>query len=127
MDIANKLDKNDFVIRVRPTRQKGNGRWSGTADITVVTSELNDLDDKEWGELMEFCRMMWASVPIIEEVENFRNLLHDYLRRSYDKNEDVFLDKEQDSNIIHLKFMNGNKNDEEKDWLNKPPTTLQER
>ena len=115
MDIANKLDKNDFIIRVRPTRQKENGIWSGTADITVVTSELNDLDDKEWGELMEFCRMMCASVPIIEEVENFRNLLHDYLRRSYDKNEDVFLDKEQDSNIIHLKFMNGNKNDEEKD------------
>ena len=115
MDIANKLDKNDFIIRVRPTRQKGNGIWSGTADITVVTSEENDLPDKEWSDLMEYCRMMCASVPIIEEVENFRKLIHDYLKRSYDNNEDVFLDKEPNSNIILLKFMNGKKNDDESD------------
>ena len=113
MDIADKIDKNDFIIRVRPNKSKSNGAWSGSADIVVITSEDNNLPENEWSELMQFSRMMCASVPIIEEVENFRNLIHDYLKRSYDNNEDVFLDKEPNSNIIHLKFMNGKKNDDE--------------
>jgi len=115
MDIANKIDKNDFIIRVRPNKSKSNGAWSGSADIVVITSEDNNLPDNEWSELMQFSRMMCASVPIIEEVETFRNLLHDYLNRSNDEQQDLFIDKEQDSNIIHLKFMNGNKSDDETD------------
>jgi len=115
MDIANKIDKNDFIIRVRPNKSKSNGAWSGSADIVVITSEDNNLPDNEWSELMQFSRMMCASVPIIEEVETFRNLLHDYLNRSNDEQQDLFIDKEQDSNIIHLKFMNGKKNDDESD------------
>jgi len=115
MDIANKIDKNDFIIRVRPNKSKSNGAWSGSADIVVITSEDNNLPDNEWSELMQFSRMMCASVPIIEEVETFRNLLHDYLNRSNDGQQDLFVDKEQDSNIIHLKFMNGNKSDDETD------------
>jgi hypothetical protein len=54
-------------------------------------------------------------VPIIEEVETFRNLLHDYLNRYNDGQQDLFIDKEKDSNIIHLNFMNGIKRDEEQD------------
>ncbi len=115
MDIANKIDKNDFIIRVRPNKSKSNGAWSGSADIVVITSEDNNLPDNEWSELMQFSKMMCASVPIIEEVETFRNLLHDYLNRSNDEQQDLFIDKEQDSNIIHLKFMNGNKSDDETD------------
>jgi len=115
MDIANKIDKNDFIIRVRPNKSKSNGAWSGSADIVVITSEDNNLPENEWSELMQFSRMMCASVPIIEEVETFRNLLHDYLNRSNDEQQDLFIDKEQDSNIIHLKFMNGAKRDEEQD------------
>ena len=117
MDIVDKLDKNDFIIRVRPNKNKSksNGAWSGSADIVVVTSEENNLPEGEWSELMQFCRMMCASVPIIEEVETFRNLLHDYLNRSNDGQQDLFIDKEKDSNIIHLNFMNGIKRDEEQD------------
>ena len=115
MDIANKIDKNDFIIRVRPNKSKSNGAWSGSADIVVITSEDNNLPENEWSELMQFSKMMCASVPIIEEVETFRNLLHDYLNRSNDEQQDLFIDKEQDSNIIHLKFMNGNKSDDETD------------
>jgi len=115
MDIIDKIDKNDFIIRVRPNKSKSNGAWSGSADIVVITSEDNNLPDNEWSELMQFSRMMCASVPIIEEVETFRNLLHDYLNRSNDEQQDLFIDKEQDSNIIHLKFMNGNKSDDETD------------
>jgi hypothetical protein len=59
--------------------------------------------------------MMCASVPIIEEVETFRNLLHDYLNRYNDGQQDLFIDKEKDSNIIHLNFMNGIKRDDETD------------
>ena len=43
MDIVDKIDKNDFIIRVRPNKNKSNGAWSGSADIVVITSELNDL------------------------------------------------------------------------------------
>jgi len=115
MDIADKIDKNDFIIRVRPNKSKSNGAWSGSADIVVVTSEHNNLPEHEWSELMQFCRMMCASVPIIDEVETFRNLLFDYLNRSNDGQKDLFIDKEKDSNIIHLNFMNGTKRDEEQD------------
>ena len=115
MDIVDKLDKNDFIIRVRPNKTGKNGAWSGSADLVVVTSEDNNLPEDEWSELMQFCRMMCASVPIIEEVETFRNLLHDYLNRSNDGQQDLFIDKEKDSNIIHLNFMNGVKRNEEND------------
>ena len=115
MDIVDKIDKNDFIIRVRPNTNKSNGSWVGSADIVVITSEDNDLPENEWSDLMQFSRMMCASVPIIEEVETFRSLLNDYLNRSHDGQQDLFIDKPKDSNIIHLKFMNGAKRNEEKD------------
>ena len=115
MDIIDKLDKNDFIIRVRPNKNRRNGAWAGSADIVVITSEDNDLPENEWSDLMQFSRMMCASVPIIEEVETFRNLLRDYLNRSHDGQQDLFIDKPEDSNIIHLNFRNGAKSNEEKD------------
>jgi hypothetical protein len=115
MDIVDKLDKNDFIIRVRPNKNKSNGAWSGSADIVVITSEHNDLPDSEWSELMQFSRMMCASVPVIEEIETFRNLVHEYLNRGYEGKKDLFVDKQEGSNIIHLNFMNGKSKNEEKD------------
>ena len=34
MDIVDKID-DDFIIRVRPNKNKSNGAWSGSADIIV--------------------------------------------------------------------------------------------
>ena len=113
--IEKKFNNEDIVVRIRPKMDSRNYEWTGEIDISIISFPDNPLDDEDYSQLMHFTKMMCASVPIIEEVETFRNLLHDYLNRSHDGQQDLFIDKPKDSNIIHLKFLNGAKRNEEKD------------
>jgi uncharacterized protein (DUF1499 family) len=100
---------NDFVIRVRPTVDES--QWTGEIDIAIISSAGNDLDDEGYGQLMHFCKMMCATVPIMEQDETIRNLVHTYVMEVVDNDTDYVLEEDddviitkEDGNVVHLSF-----------------------
>lgn len=100
---------NDFVIRVRPTVDKS--QWTGEIDIAIISSAGNGLDDEGYGQLMHFCKMMCATVPIMEQDETIRNLVHTYVMEVVDNESDYVLEEDEDvivtredGNVVHLSF-----------------------
>jgi hypothetical protein len=108
MDIEN-IEDEDFVIRIRPT--VNNAEWTGEIDISIISSASNPLDDEGYSQVMHFCKMMCATVPIMEADESIRNLVHTYVMEVVDnasdyvleEDEDVIITKE-DGNVVHLSF-----------------------
>ena len=118
MDIMDKLSKEisneDFLIRVRPFADN-DGKWSGEVDISIMAMPQNPMDDDDYYQVMHFAKMMCASVPVMEEVEELRNIVHEYVTKVIDNEMDIEVDLEDagkeaysghtvDGNVIHLHF-----------------------
>jgi len=112
-DLAQHLQDEDFLIRVRPFAND-DGEWSGEIDISVIAMPDNPMEDEDYYQVMHFCKMMCASVPIMEEVEDIRNVVHEYVMNMIDNETeiDVQLENEKeagvektyDGNVVHLSF-----------------------
>ena len=90
----------DFLIRVRPGVQ--NGEWTGAVDISIVASANSGLDDESYGQLMHFCTMMCATVPMMEQDESLRQYVHEFAMASYDEEE------QEAKNNVDITHENGN-------------------
>lgn len=109
--LAKEINDEDFIIRIRPFADN-DGKWSGEVDISIMAMPDNPLDDEDYGQLMHFTKMICASVPVMEEVEELRNLIHEYVMTVIDNESDITLELEEecgvektyDGNIIHLNF-----------------------
>jgi predicted RNA-binding protein Jag len=72
----------------------------------------NPLDDEDYYNIMHFTKMMCASVPVMEEVEELRNVVHEYVTKVIDTEMDIDVELEEksgvektyDGNVIHLNF-----------------------
>ena len=61
---------------------------------------------------MHFAKMMCAAVPVMEEVEELRNIVHEYVTKVIDNEMDIDVELEKeagvektyDGNVIHLNF-----------------------
>ena len=101
----------DFIIRVRPFSDEG-GNWSGEIDISILAFPDNPLDDEDYGQVMHFCKMMCASVPVMEQEESIRNIMHEYVLKVIDDDMDIDVELEEemgvektyDGNVVHLTF-----------------------
>lgn len=108
-DTVNIMDQ-DFVIRVRPTVNED--EWTGEIDISIIADPDNPLNDEGYGQVMHFCKMMCATVPIMEQDETIRNLIHTYVMEVVDNEmqidveleEELGVEKTYDGNIVHLNF-----------------------
>ena len=118
MDMMDKLSKEiqneDFIIRVRPF-SNDDGRWSGEVDISIMAMPDNPMNDEDYYQVMHFAKMMCAAVPVMEEVEDLRNIVHEYVTKVIDKEMDIEVELEDagkeaysghtvDGNVIHLHF-----------------------
>ena len=99
----------DFVIRVRPT--VNDGEWTGEVDISIIAGADNPLNDEGYSQLMHFCKMMCSTVPIMEQDETIRNLVHTYVMEVVDNDTDYVLEEDddviitkEDGNVVHLSF-----------------------
>ena len=109
--LANEVNEEDFLIRVRPFAND-EGRWSGEVDISIMSMPDNPMDDEDYYQVMHFAKMMCAAVPVMEEVEELRNIVHEYVTKVIDTevNIDVELEEEAgvektyDGNVVHLHF-----------------------
>jgi hypothetical protein len=108
--LAKEISEEDFLIRVRPFAND-EGRWSGEVDISIMAMPDNPMDDDDYYQVMHFIKMMCAAVPVMEEVEELRNIVHEYVIKVLDNemNIDVELEEEgvektYDGNVVHLHF-----------------------
>lgn len=104
------INYDDFIIRVRPFRD-GKGSWTGEVDLSVITQPDNDFDDEDYSQLIHFCTMMASTVPIMEDNEEIRNLVHEFVLKGFDTPEEYVVEEEtanaeieHDGNIIKINF-----------------------
>lgn len=95
----------DFLIRVRPGII--DGEWTGEVDISIVANADCDLDDESYGQLMHFCTMMCATVPLMESDEKLRDYIHEYVMSDFQE-EDMPVNpvdiKHEDGNVVRINF-----------------------
>ena len=115
MDMLEKLltevNEEDFLIRVRPFADD-EGTWSGEVDISIMAMPDNPLDDEDYYKVMHFAKMMCASVPVMEESEDLRDIVHEYVVNVLDNEmeidveleEEAGVEKTYDGNIVHINF-----------------------
>ena len=104
------IDEGDFVIRIRPTEV--NGEWTGEVDISIISQADNPLNDEGYTQLMHFCKMMCATIPLMEQDDALRNLVHEYVMEVVDnddedvveEDDDAVIITKEDGNIVHLSF-----------------------
>ena len=104
------IEDRDFVIRVRPTTS--GDEWTGEIDISIISQGGNPLSDESYGQVMHFCKMMCATVPIMERDETIRDMVHTYVMEVVDNDTIIFEEDEDDSlivtkedgNVVHLSF-----------------------
>ena len=109
--LAKEISEEDFLIRVRPFAND-DGRWSGEVDISIMAMPDNPMDDEDYYQVMHFAKMMCASVPVMEEVEELRNIVHEYVTKVMDTEMDIDVELEEeagvektyDGNVVHLSF-----------------------
>lgn len=107
-----KLNDEDYIIRVRPFLDEEDV-WSGEIDLSIITLSGNPLDDDAYNSIMHLVKMMCASVPIMEEIETIRNVMHEYVKSMDDEVDvEIQLEKElenkvekvYDGNVIKIDF-----------------------
>ena len=109
--ILKELQEEDFLIRVRPFAND-DGKWSGEVDISIMIQPENPLDEDDYINLMHFTKMMCASVPVMEEVPELRNIVNEYVLNVLDNELDISVEledsygveKEYDGNVVHINF-----------------------
>ena len=109
--LTEEVNEEDFLIRVRPFAND-DGRWSGEVDISIMAMPDNPMDDEDYYQVMHFAKMMCASVPVMEEVEELRNIVHEYVTKVIDTEmgidveleEEAGVEKTYDGNVVHLSF-----------------------
>ena len=115
MDMIEKLlaeiSEEDFIIRVKPFAND-DGAWPGEEDISIMAMPNNPLEDDDYTKVMHFTKMMCAAVPVMEEVTDLRDVVHEYVVNVIDREmeisveleEEAGVEKTYDGNVIHLNF-----------------------
>jgi hypothetical protein len=110
-EMIDNINDEDFIIRIRPFADE-DGQWNGEIDISIMAFPKNPMDDEDYGNVMHFVKMMCATVPIMEQEEAIRNVVHEYVTNVIDNElevdveleEEMGVEKEYDGNVVHLTF-----------------------
>ena len=103
-----KMKKEDFLIRIRPFRDK-DGSWNGDIDLSIITQPSNDMDDEDYYQVMHFCKMMASTVPIMEYNEDLRDMVHEYVMEHVDKEYTIEVEPksqvvDRSDNVVKIDF-----------------------
>lgn len=110
-EMMDMINNEDFIIRVRPFADD-DGDWSGEIDISIMAFPENPMDDEDYSNVMHLCKMMCSTVPIMEQEESIRNIVHEYVTEVIDNDmnidveleQEMGVEKEYDGNVVHLNF-----------------------
>lgn len=102
------LSEDDFVIRIRPMTDQN--EWLGQIDISIITSSENSLSDDSYGQLLHLCKMICATVPIMEQDSDLGEFVSDWVNANIDNQEYSFEEEKEveitheDGNVVRLNF-----------------------
>ena len=88
--------ENDFVIRVRPFIDD-EGEWTGEIDLSILSQPDNTLTEDDYFQLMHFTKMVAASIPVMEDNESIRELVHEYVTNVVDKALELRVEPDEDN------------------------------
>ena len=95
----------DFIIKISP-RLKGKA-WAGEVNVGIIIADDMFFDDEDYANLLHFCRMITSTVPMMEEMKTFRELINDYALNELDREEqDVVKPKvvSRKDNVVRVSF-----------------------
>ena len=108
-ELLAQINEEDFLIRIRPYANS-EGEWDGELDITLMSQTSNPLSEEDYFQVMHLCKMISASVPLMETEESIRELANSYVENVID-NETIYdvelddeVEKTYDGNVVHLNF-----------------------
>lgn len=102
------VEPEDFIVRIRPSTNSS-GSWNGEIDVAIITQPDNPLDDEDYFQVMHFCKMIASTIPVMEVNEDFRDLVHEYVTETVDKEYAIELENkpkvvEEDGNVVKINF-----------------------
>jgi hypothetical protein len=77
-------------------------KWTGEITISVLASTNSDLDEESYNQIMHFCTMMCATVPLMEEDEDMRDYVHDYVMSEFHSRGEEILEKKVDTSLQNM-------------------------
>lgn len=106
---------NDIIIRIRPHTNKDGTYWTGGIEVDVISSKDNTLSDHSYSEVMHFTKMVASSIPVMEENEELRNAIHDFVNEYIDNEAEDMLEDHtindnkknvigEDGNVVKINF-----------------------
>tara|TARA_R100000951_G_C2517449_1_gene142328 strand:+ start:157 stop:495 length:339 start_codon:yes stop_codon:yes gene_type:complete len=107
--ILSKVLNEDFIIDVRPEMDK-NDKWTGGVNISIMTSPDNPLDDDDYYGVLDFCRSVCASVPLMERDEDLRQRLIKEADYNEEKPQPKLKVVDKEDNVVVLSFESDNDN-----------------
>ena len=93
------FDDEDFIITISPSLDE-NLRWTGEVRVGITMADQDFLHDDDYLSLLQFCNMVCTTVPMMENDENFRDLVHRQFVKDNEKINKRVLTKE--GNVIKL-------------------------
>ena len=94
------FNEEDFIITVSPTIDK-NLRWTGEVKVGIDMAEQDFLHEEDYYNLLEFCNLICASVPLMEKDTNFRNHIYNFYKKDLQERKRVLT---KEGNVIKLNF-----------------------
>lgn len=91
--------RDDFLLVIKPHTNKEN-KWTGEVSVNIVTSENNKLDDEDYFSMMDFTRLIGASIPVMELNPRYKDLL--------EKQADKFMPLEKEKKELHVSEIRDN-------------------
>ena len=99
------INPEDFLIQVKPMLNPAK-KWTGEVDVSVVSSKENPLNDEDYYGVLEFCRIICASIPMMEKDASLRTKAVEYLKQQDEiemqKEKPKIIDKHD--NVIVVSF-----------------------
>ena len=99
------FDPQDFIIKITPVVR--NKRWEGEVNVNIVIADDMFLSDEDYASMLHFCRMITSTVPMMEEMKSFRELINDYALNELDNVEDTVIKPKvvsRKDNVVRVSF-----------------------
>ena len=95
----------DFIIRITPIVK--NKKWAGEVNVGIVIADDMFFNDEDYANLLHFCRMITATVPMMEEMRTFRELINDYALNELDREDETVVKPRvvsRKDNVVRVSF-----------------------
>jgi len=94
--LIEQLKPEDIIICIRPTL-KNDTEWTGDINLSVLAGRTNPLDDDDYYSLLHFTKMIAATVPIMEQSSDLRDIVSDYVYKEVDSKQDLIINLDLES------------------------------